>query len=238
MVSIVKTKGSFDTGQMPEKILALTRYDATILSRVHTGNNKMLIERGAANLVSEYFMKYIDSRARSDRKSFHHVYEWDMTGDSDARLFKKKITTTAQGTLMSFSFTNSKTKNRNGYIFAKKAEAMESGKRIVILPKNKFKLKFIAKSGDTVFSDYSAVYNPGGDFVKNSFTDEWKRYSRYRAKTILKQFKYFESVNQAIKLKRKSIVPRISRGMISGMEQQALKDATDISSKATVITSG
>jgi len=238
MVSITTRRGGFDTGQMPEKILALTRYDATILSRVHTGENKMLIERGAANLVSDYFMRYIDATSRANRKSFHHVYEWDMTGDSDARLFKKKITTTAQGTLMSFSFTNSKTKNRDGYIFAKKAEVMESGQKVIITPKRKSILRFFAKSGDKVFTELSVVYNPGGDFVKNSFTDAWKKYSRYNAKATLRQFKYFESVNEAIKLKRKSIVPRISRGMISGMEQQALKDAGFISTKAAVVTGG
>ena len=36
------------------------------------------------------FGDYIDAKARTSPKSFHHVYEWGRIGEDEARLFKLK----------------------------------------------------------------------------------------------------------------------------------------------------
>ena len=229
--------GGIDTGGMPEKILALTEYDMALLNRLHVKkDNKMLIEKGAANIIAEYFMRFVDARARASHKRFHHVYEWDKTGDSNARLFKKNITPTPAGTVIKFSFTKSKEPNRNGHIFANKASVMEYGETVVIRPKSSKFLVYQIDGRQIVTSQPSVVENPGGVAVQGSFASEWKNFSHYQARGVLKQFKYFELINQAIKTKRKVVIPRISRGMISGMISEASKDASSIAMKAAVVS--
>jgi hypothetical protein len=36
------------------------------------------------------FADYVDAKARTSPKAFHHVYEWGRAGDDEARLFKLK----------------------------------------------------------------------------------------------------------------------------------------------------
>jgi len=242
MVSFRKT-GGVDTGGMPEKILALSQYDTAIIGKLHgTKQNKTLVEKGAANMVAEYFMRLVDAKARANRSSLHHVYEFGAEGNSDARLFKKKLNSTEAGTVISFSFIRSKKPNFNGHIFYNKASVMESGETVVIKPRRG---KFLAYSIDTgtskklvVTSKPSIVTNPGGDMVKGSFEKEWKDFSSHTAKAVLKQFRYFELINEAIRAKRKNVVPKINRGTVSGMIAEASKDASSIAVKAAIITNG
>jgi len=238
MVTFRKSR-RVDTGGMPEKIIALTQYDMAILTKLHKSDeNKIAIERGAANLVANYFEKFLDARARANRERFHHVYEWDRTGDKDARLFKRNIATTAQGSTITFKFTKSKEPNRNGYIFYNKASVMEAGQTVIIRPRNKKFLVYTINSQMIVTTKPSVVSNPGGIAVKGAFAEEWKSFSAYQARSVLKQFRYFELINQAIKTKRKVVVPKINRGMITGMIAQAEADASSIASKAVTLTNG
>lgn len=242
MVSFRKT-GGIDTGGMPEKILALSQYDTAIVGKLHKNSqNKMLIEKGAANLVAEYFMRLVDAKARANRESLHHVYEWGEEGNSNARLFKKKISPGTAGTVISFNFIKSKKPNFNGHIFYNKAAVMESGQTVTIKPKNSKVLVYQINNGTSgelmVTSKPSVVNNPGGDAVVGSFEKEWRSFSYHSAKAVLKQFRYFELINEAIKAKRKTVVPKINRGMVSGMITEASKDATSIAVKAAVTTSG
>lgn len=234
MVSFKKA-GGIDTGGMPEKILAMTQYDTTLLTKLHANKeNKAMIERGAANLIAEYFMRTIDARARANRTRFHHVYEWDKEGDSNSRLFKKNVTSTPAGAVIRFSFTKSKEPNRNGYVFANKAQVMESGQTVVIKPRSSKFLVYEINGNKIVTQKPSVVQNPGGPEVQGSFASEWKEFSYSQARSVLKQFRYFEMINANIKSKRRIVIPRINRGMITGMIGEASKDAELIAMKAAV----
>lgn len=230
----VRSSG-FDFNGMDEKIVALTEYDRTVLSRTHSKANKAAIEVGAANVIAEYFSRLMDAKSRTRPKSFHHVYEWNQVGNSNARLFKSTVTPFGGGAAITFEFLKSKTPNNNTrsapHIFAQKASVMESGKPVIILPVNAKKLAYVYK-GELRFSMRSFVPKPGGKYVAGSFAKEWKSFKAYQAKSALQSFRYFELINESYKQKRRLVIPRITRGRTSSMMAEASKDADAIALSA------
>jgi len=229
--SIKKNRGGINTGGFPEKILLLSKYDEKMLLELHMNkSNKMMIERAAANLVARYFESYVDAKARTSPKSFHHIYEFDETGSKDARLFKRKITSTVGGTVISYNLINAKKPNREGYPFPQKAKVMEAGTPIVIKPKTSQFLQYRLSDGRFVRSSQSIVENPGGD-VANKFTDEFNSFTSIKAKSVLKEYRFFEKVNDLYKVKRRLTIPRINSLSISSVAAQAASDAKQISTQ-------
>jgi hypothetical protein len=114
--------------------------------------------------------KYIDSRARADTDSLHHVYEWGGTGNEGARLFNFNVKASAQTITIFGEFLPSKSiSDTSDEPFVNKAEVMENAILIEITPKNNV-LAFEADGGETVFTaDTVYVANPGGDGVAGSF---------------------------------------------------------------------
>lgn len=128
------------------------------------------------------FGQYVDAKARSGHKSFHHVYEWGRTGDSEARLFRlKKLPADGLSLKVNYELLDSKSfvpseKSNNKHVFVKKAEVMEEGKTVVITPRFSERLVFDV-SGYTVFMPKGAsvtVRKPGGAGTKNSFFSAYK----------------------------------------------------------------
>jgi hypothetical protein len=131
--------------------------------------SKIRFNEQLGELASEMLKKYIDSRARADRESLHHVYEWDAVGSPAARLFQ--IESKASATNITFwgRFLPSKSVSDNSEEpFVNKAEVMENSILIEVTPRNNV-LAFEA-DGETVFTtDTVYVANPGGDEVAGSF---------------------------------------------------------------------
>ncbi|NDB83846.1 MAG: hypothetical protein EB127_14145 [Alphaproteobacteria bacterium] len=219
---------AFHDGGFPKKVLALTSYDSTLLRKVHSGKNRSMIEAGAAKLVMKYFESYVDAKARSNRLELQHVYEFDMPGNRDARLFKGTVTPTPVGAVINFSFKTAKKPNKFGYSFPQKASVMESGQTVTIKAVKSKYLSYRLDDGRFVrTSKTSVVTNPGGD-VKNNFSNEFKQFQSYQAKRVLKDFGYFERVNANIKMKRRMIAPRINSMALSNYAAQAAADADQI----------
>lgn len=238
MVSVRTLRGGFSDGGFSQKVVSLTTYDMSVLSSLHMNQaNKQNIERGAANIVARYFDSYIDAKARANPKSLHHVYEFDMAGDSNARLFKGQIKSTPAGAVISYRFVKAKKPNREGYPFENKASVMELGEPVVIRPKRKDFLQYKLDDGRFVRASMSVVENPGGD-VAGNFANEVKSYTSNKAKTVLREFGYFEKINSAYKAKRKVVVPRINSGTMQNAKMQAEQDARMISVQAEAITGG
>ena len=109
---------AFNTGKFSEKVLALSTYDGTLLQSLYINPiNKQKINRGAALLIKNYFNQYIDSRARQNPSAYHHVYEFDKTGNPSARLFNAVISNTSDGSaIINYSFTPAKEPNREGFL--------------------------------------------------------------------------------------------------------------------------
>lgn len=237
MVSYRK-KGGIDTDGFPEKIIALTQYDTCLLTALHKKpQNKMIIERGAADIVATYFEEYVDARARSNPEKFHHVYEFDKVGDRDRRLFKKNLSSTTEGTIISFSFKPAKRPNRQGYLFSNKASIMESGETIIVRPKSsKYLMYKIDETGAFVKTKKpSVIRNPGGKYVKGSFKNEFENFTSTQAKRVLKEYRYFEKIAKRIQETRSVVVARINRSNISSMAAQANQNASKIAQTTAVI---
>lgn len=136
------------------------------------------------NQIEKDFGEYIDSKARTSYKSFHHVYEWGKAGDVDARLFQlNKVSDLGLGFTLNYNLLESKSFVRSSnsnhrYVFVKKAEVMENGKTVVISPRNSERLVFEI-NGYMVFMPKGqsvTVTKPGGAATKNSFLSAYKHF--------------------------------------------------------------
>jgi hypothetical protein len=128
------------------------------------------------------FGEYVDAKARTSPKSFHHVYEWGRIGQDEARLFKlKKLPVDGLSLKVNYELTDSKSfvpaeNSNNRHVFVKKASVMEEGKTVVIAPRFSERLVFDI-DGYTVFmpkGESVTVRKPGGAAVKNSFFSAYR----------------------------------------------------------------
>ena len=128
------------------------------------------------------FGDYIDAKARTSPKSFHHVYEWGRIGEDEARLFKlKKLPADGLSLKVNYELIDSKSfvpseNSNNKHVFIKKAEIMEQGKTVVIAPRFSERLVFEV-DGYTVFmpkGESVTVKKPGGAATKNAFFAQYR----------------------------------------------------------------
>ena len=142
--------------------------------------SRLQFNRILGGYTAEALGEYIDSKARMNTRSFHHVYEWNEVGNSSARLFKIKIKTSATQIVFSSSFIESKsTSATSKEPFYQKAEIMESGISVTVAPKNSDFLVFDYE-GETVFTRKSiTISNPGGDEVAGSFAGVLDEFFNY-----------------------------------------------------------
>lgn len=132
--------------------------------------DQILFNKTLAEYTTEALELYIDSQARVDPESLHHVYEWDQVGSPGGRLFEfqstasKRIIKITGGFLQSSSVSDTSDEP-----FYDKANIMENAIAITIEPKNSDFLVF-EDDNQTIFTT-KAIYiaNPGGDAVAGSF---------------------------------------------------------------------
>lgn len=221
---------AFNTGKFTEKVLALSTYDSLILENLYINPiNKQKINRGAAFLIKNYFNTYMDMRARQTPTAYHHVYEFNKVGDPSSRLFSANINSTPDGTAMiTYSFTQAKEPNKDGYPFPEKASVMESGETITITPKQGKYLKYQLKDGTFVTSEKSIVENPGGPEVAGSFEKTFSWFMANQANVVLQKFRFFNKIEDAMIIKRKLMIPRINSGIVTDAATKAKIDADSI----------
>lgn len=120
--------------------------------------------------TKEILEMYIDSNARTNPDSLHHVYEWYQTGSPSARLFDIDYNISSFGLSFNYSFTQSQSiKQGSREPFYDKAKIMEEGIGVTITPKKSSVLVF-EDGGKTVFTKNSVkVDNPGGAATRDSF---------------------------------------------------------------------
>lgn len=220
---------AFNTGLFSEKVLALSNYDSTVLTNLYQNPvNKQKINRGAAYVIKNYFDQYIDQRAKQDSRSYHHIYEFDKTGQAGSRLFKGVVSNAADAALITYNFTTAQEPNKNGYAFPNKAEIMEEGRTITITPKRGKYLKYALEDGRFVTSEKSIVDNPGGPLVSGSFEKTFNQFMNTTAKTVLDKFGFFKKIERAVIEKRRLSIPRINAGMVTDAINTAKRDSDQI----------
>ena len=167
--------------------------------------------RAAFVIVSKRFVSAVDKFAGMNPKAMHHVYEWNMIGRPNGRLFVLNRSKLMSGTSLieaSFlpsrvpvpidpellipgktgKFVNSKS------IFKNKAEVMENGTPIDYTAK-KFQpfvtlegMKFI-RPGQRVYIQY-----PGGKYVKKSFESFMTAWYSKNSQSIMDSSGLYEKI--------------------------------------------
>lgn len=167
------------------QVSAAIYYKAHVMNKVMT--NKALQNKFKKTIFDQIindFSQYIDAQARVKPKQFHHVYEWQRTGESSSRLFQLKQIATNDFTLrLTYEFKPSKSfvptnKGKHRHVFVNKASVMEAGMPVKIAPRSAERIVFDV-GGYVVYMPKGAsvtVNKPGGRGVKQSFESAYKRF--------------------------------------------------------------
>lgn len=153
----------------------IIKYAEGFLEGVKLGKNQFL--NAYALKTAEVISQFIDSNARINPESLHHVYEWYEAGQKGGRLFDINYTITGLGISMRSTFRQSiSVKNGSKVPFYDKARIMEDGVPVTIKPTNRV-LAF-DDNGEAVFTSQPVtVTNPGGD-VKGNFEEIFDMFFR------------------------------------------------------------
>lgn len=178
-------RASVDAKELMNTLNNVTNYSKGFLHGAEL--NKLEFNRILGGYTAEALKQYIDSKARMNPESLHHVYEWDSVGNPTSRLFDFNVTTKLNSISFSGKFLPSRTPSPNSDdVFSNKAEVMENKIAITIEPRNSDILAF-EEDGEMVFTTKSIyIANPGGDAVAGSFgkvVDEF--FDKYFTASIL-----------------------------------------------------
>ena len=165
----------FDTKEFDKVMRNAIEYSKGFV--VGIDSNQINFIKQFAEVVKEGAYKYIDSSARLDPSSLHHVYEWGQAGDPGGRLYQIEYSVGSKNIRFSSSFLESTVPAPNSSTaFFDKARVMESGQSVTIEPISGDVLAF-EDNGETVFTTEPVnVENPGGVAVQGSFQSAWREY--------------------------------------------------------------
>jgi hypothetical protein len=205
-------KNKLDTGGMPEKIINAATFQLKMVDTLHNDIAvASKLSSAATNLITEYFEKYYDNLAKRNRYLHKHVYEFGHAGQKEYRLFKPQITAKGNASTVSYKLIDAKLPNKNGYIFTKKAQVMESGTPVTVRPKRSSMLVFDV--GDTTIFTRKPVYikNPGGRGVAGSFNKKLEEFMLSNSEQVLNSSKFFTILQKAMLDQNKSGMMKINK---------------------------
>jgi hypothetical protein len=168
----------FNAAQFNKEINNIVNYSYGFVDGAVAAKTEFLQNLGS--IVSEQASLYIDSNARVDEQSLHHVYEWYNAGNPTARLFDIKYSINNRGVLFTSEFKQSTTIQQGSNVpFHDKARIMEDGITVKIEPRKSDVLRFEV-GGDVVYTKKPVtVQNPGGNVqgkFENTFDTFFKVY--------------------------------------------------------------
>jgi hypothetical protein len=163
----------------------IVEYSIGFLDGVKKGKNIFLNKLG--NEVVALLKEYIDSSARVNPASLHHVYEWYETGSPQARLFDIQYTVSNLGLSFKSTFSQSRSiQNGSREPFYNKANIMETGMSVTIAPKNAQALRFKVGEDEVFTKNPVTVNNPGGN-TEGQFEKTFDSFfSRYFTQAFLR----------------------------------------------------
>jgi hypothetical protein len=192
-------KTVIDLKDFNKKMNNLVEYDTGFLNELEKSEYKL--NSIVANISIVGFYEFLDSMARIHPDMLHHVYEWDMVGYPNGRLYKLKKTKTGNKVAINYSFLKSK-KLSGEYSqepFYNKAEVMEMGFPVTINEKNSQALFF--KYGDTEVFAHGPIRipNPGGPNVRGSFLKYYSLfYNKYFEDVYLKSINFYRYLSNPV----------------------------------------
>ena len=179
------TSGKILKDSTVAQISAAIYYQSQVVSKITTNKQfQTKFQSIIFNQLEKDFGLYLDSQARINPKSLHHVYEWNKTGNKSSRLFKLNIlNSNGLSFKIGSTFLSSKSSVPNNfakkrYVFANKASIMESGMPLVIRPRAAERLVFETSTG-VVYMPKGAsvtVTRPGGGKATGRFQIAYARF--------------------------------------------------------------
>ena len=179
----------------------IVKYSFGFLEGAQRGKSKFLGILGKETI--EVLKQYIDSNARINPNTLHHVYEWYKTGSPNARLFDITYTVSGLGLSIKSTFSQSSSvQNGSNTPFYNKAKIMEMGTPVTIRPRVAKALRFEI-DGEEIFSKSPVkVNNPGGD-AKGQFEKVFNIFmSTYFRQSFLKNSGILENIKNPIVYKK------------------------------------
>jgi hypothetical protein len=154
------------------------------------------VTRAAGSIAAKKFVKDLNSAAKTNKKVYHHIYEWDKVGVNNSRLFTVlKSGADSNNITLSIRFNKSKTKvpipkrlqrpGPNGKsvtrttVFKNKAEAMESNSPLSFVARRN--IAYTTTGRDIVFKrrgTFITIRRPGGDGTTGAvekFANKWEK---------------------------------------------------------------
>lgn len=185
----------FDTTKFNKIMNNISQYSYGFIDGIE--KNAIVFNIKLAELTEEALKKYIDTRAKANPQSLHHVYEWNNVGNPSARLFE--ITSTSSKNLISFNgkfLQSTSVSDTSEEPFYDKANVMENRIAIEVQPQSSNVLSF-EDEGQQVFTVKSIVIeNPGGDSVAGSFGQAVSDFfDIHFTSSFLKQIGFFEKMS-------------------------------------------
>lgn len=178
-------KYSMDTKSFKKDMDNIVNYSIGFLEGVQKGKTKFMKNFGASAI--EVMKNFIDSYARSNPETLHHVYEWMQTGSPEARLYDVSFTVSNLGLSIKTNFTQSTSvKDGSSIPFYDKARIMESGSTVIIKPRQSNVLAFDVDGEQVFTSKPVTVNNPGGKDTVGGFEKVFDLFmSKYFAQSFL-----------------------------------------------------
>lgn len=166
-----------NTKAFEKQLTNIANYSFGFLDGINRGKKEFLNNLGKSVILS--LGQYIDSEARANSRSMHHVYEWYKTGSPSARLFSLDYTVSNIGLSINSTFRQSNTITEEMTVpFYNKAKIMEEGIPVTIKPRAGGALKF-KEGGEEIFvTKPVTVRSPGGDEVEGSFERVFDEFMR------------------------------------------------------------
>lgn len=135
-----------------------------------TIEERLMFNIKLGTIIVSMLYAYIDSKAKLEPESLHHVYEPQMLGDPDGRLFELGMEATAAGIVITGGFLRSAVSADERFDpFYERARIMESGISISIEPQDGGVLSFMDDGELVTISTGVFVEHPGGPEVEGSF---------------------------------------------------------------------
>lgn len=177
---------TFNSNQFKKEMNNIVNYSIGFLEGVQRG--KTIFLRTVGMETVEVMKEFIDSNARVNPEMLHHIYEWNLTGSPEARLYDISYTVSNLGLSFKSSFSQSRSiKDGSRTPFYDKARIMENGIPVTIRPKTAQVLAF-DDNGETVFTRGPVeVLSPGGTEVEGAFEKTFDMFfNRYFSQAFLR----------------------------------------------------
>jgi hypothetical protein len=150
-------------------------YSVGYLEGIHAGKHNYL--KNLSKDIIESIKQFIDIEAKANPKMLSHMYEWNEVGSPSARLFELTCIVKDSGLTFGSTFSQSKNIEKGSTVpFYNKAEIMEKGIPVTIVPKNAEALAFKIGQEDIFVKKPVVVMNPGGNDAKGGFEKVMKEF--------------------------------------------------------------